>query len=1004
MTLTGGTVEYYGSTQTVFTGVTYNNLITSSAGTKTAAGSISVGGSFIIKSPSIFSLNGINNLTLDGSLLIEAGSTFDNGGESAVRVGLSNSVPTITINGTFITRAAQGFTGVNAAIPSINPVINDGSTIEFARAGNQLVISRPDYKNITFSNSGVKTLSTAFSPVGTVTIKDNAIVDATIHTFGDANTNLVMTGGRLKFGSTGTKPDIAGSYTLTGGVVEFAGGSITTRQNIRSPRVYFNIEVTGINVGNSLGITTLADGGSFVVKTNGSFENLAQRIDGSTGIQSVVLEQGSTLKVGVIGGFSGGTTAALNGIENLNIHPKATIIYNRAGDQTVTPLTNSPTLLLKGSGIKTVTSGTLTLASAADSLVIDTTVVLKISAGAKVDFNGRPVFIRSSLTSTGMLGEVTDGMPALLNADNVTVERFIPARRAFRLLSPSVTSVGSIKYNWMENQNNITTNSNSNLVPNYGTHITGKAGVAGGFDVTATNNPSLFTFDNRLAKWDSVASTSKKLVAGEPYRILVRGSRSVDLNSNAAPSSNTILRTNGTLFTGPVTLSPLASTPAGFPNLNPNISGFSLVGNPYASSIDWEMIYSQSSNISASYYAFDPNVGVRGAYVSYNAVNRMNQFGNTVTSKVDRNIQPGQAFFVQTSAANPSLRFIERNKTVTSTAVWRTGSGIPKLNIGLYQGGSVPGDITDAVTVLFDNQLSSPLGEEDSYKFTNLDENLAINKHGTLLSIEGRSEIIRNDTIRLKMWQYRQNQYYLKIIANDFDPAITAFVKDSYLQSETPVNLADTTLLGFNITNEESSSAPDRFTVIFKSATALPVTVVDLKAYQKEKGIQVEWISQNESGIDRYEVEKSPDGINFEKISSIRPRHNNLVTELYGWFDADNGNSNNFYRIKIIGKLGEIKYSAVVKVIKPDVTGDFKIYPNPVKGNMINIHLNNINKGNCYFILYNDLGQRVYSNMIDHNGGAASYKASIPHGLKKGSYKIEIRNSEFKRSQLLLLQ
>jgi hypothetical protein len=125
---------------------------------------------------------------------------------------------------------------------------------------------------------------------------------------------------------------------------------------------------------------------------------------------------------------------------------------------------------------------------------------------------------------------------------------------------------------------------------------------------------------------------------------------------------------------------------------------------------------------------------------------------------------------------------------------------------------------------------------------------------------------------------------------------------------------------------------------------------------------------------------------------------------LYGWFDADNGNSNNFYRIKIIGKLGEIKYSAVVKVIKPDVTGDFKIYPNPVKGNMINIHLNNINKGNCYFILYNDLGQRVYSNMIDHNGGAASYKASIPHGLKKGSYKIEIRNSEFKRSQLLLLQ
>jgi hypothetical protein len=300
--------------------------------------------------------------------------------------------------------------------------------------------------------------------------------------------------------------------------------------------------------------------------------------------------------------------------------------------------------------------------------------------------------------------------------------------------------------------------------------------------------------------------------------------------------------------------------------------------------------------------------------------------------------------------------------------------------------------------------LSSSLCQEDSYKLTNQDEKHAIDNSGTLLSIEGRSEIILTDTLRLKLWQYRQNKYYLKIVANNFSPATTAFVKDTYHHRETAINLADTTLLNFDITTEEASSASDRFMIIFKAATTLPLALVDLKAYQKEEGIRVEWTSKNEQNTDRFEVEKSTDGVNFEKVSSITPRLNNLVTELYSWYDTQAGNSNNFYRIKVVEKSGRTEYTAVVKVVMPRSEEDFTVYPNPVKGNTVNIYLNNIKKGKCNFILYNNLGQRVYYTVINHDGGEVLYRLSIPGSLNKGSYRIEVRNSEIKKTQTILLQ
>ncbi len=78
---------------------------------------------------------------------------------------------------------------------------------------------------------------------------------------------------------------------------------------------------------------------------------------------------------------------------------------------------------------------------------------------------------------------------------------------------------------------------NINPLPGYGTHITGPLVMTDSLDVTQTFNPSLYYFDKNMQTWYAVPNSNGTLTAGYPYRLMVRGSRAVDLNDNSATPS-----------------------------------------------------------------------------------------------------------------------------------------------------------------------------------------------------------------------------------------------------------------------------------------------------------------------------------------------------------------------------------------------------------------------------------------------------------------------------------
>src|SRR4051812_18068247 len=76
--------------------------------------------------------------------------------------------------------------------------------------------------------------------------------------------------------------------------------------------------------------------------------------------------------------------------------------------------------------------------------------------------------------------------------------------------------------------------------------------------------------------------------------------------------------------------------------------------------------------------------------------------------------------------------------TNSSSFSFAQQANMSKLSVQLLlnlKGG--PQNTADGLVAVFADNFSKKIGNEDSYKFTNLDENIAINRDGVNLSIEG---------------------------------------------------------------------------------------------------------------------------------------------------------------------------------------------------------------------------------------------------------------------------
>lgn len=472
----------------------------------------------------------------------------------------------------------------------------------------------------------------------------------------------------------------------------------------------------------------------------------------------------------------------------------------------------NPNGLVTASDDISILSGTAVFTQdiSVNDINVSTGAILEVEDALLVDGdltnNGTIIFVNNQ-NKLGQLGEFTGNISG---SGSVTTQRYIPAKRAFRFVAATVNSTSSIHDNWQEGA----TSGTDNPAPGYGTHITGSTTGTNGFDATATGNPSMFGFDNITQAWGTGINNTNTntLNAGEPWYLLIRGDRSIDLTINTPTPTPTILRATGDLVTGDYTNT----------NLSQTASGFNFIGNPYQAIVDMNKVLENSTNLNnAYYYLWDPNINEYGSYVLVNLPDGSTVPEGTGNSGANQFLQPGQAAFVSTLSNGPAtLLFEEGDKAVEQnpTPVFKTTGATASIAASLYESNSFGngGNLLDGVLVKFSPTGNNGIDFMDAPKAFNIDENVSLINNAGYFIMENRAMPTTADTIQLYNHNYRHLDYVFQINVTGLDD-LTAYLFDTYLGTQTQLTPG---INQINFTVDQSiagSINPTRFSIGFKT-------------------------------------------------------------------------------------------------------------------------------------------------------------------------------------------
>jgi len=193
--------------------------------------------------------------------------------------------------------------------------------------------------------------------------------------------------------------------------------------------------------------------------------------------------------------------------------------------------------------------------------------------------------------------------------------------------------------------------------------------------------------------------------------------------------------------------------------------------------------------------------------------------------------------------------------------------------------------------------------------------------------------------------------------------------------------------------------------VFLNSCTAgtyipLPVQLTSFKAVERSGSVQLAWTVAEERGIDRYEVEKSLRGDNFQKIGEVGAAN----TSVYNFFDNAPAQGKNFFRLRIIENDGSYRYSSIVAVIIGSDIASIAIYPNPTSNHRLGLQLVNQPQGLYRLKLYNNVGQQVMSKLINHTIGSSFETIVLPPGIDKGLYHAVVESTNGRKGFDLIIE
>jgi hypothetical protein len=114
--------------------------------------------------------------------------------------------------------------------------------------------------------------------------------------------------------------------------------------------------------------------------------------------------------------------------------------------------------------------------------------------------------------------------------------------------------------------------------------------------------------------------------------------------------------------------------------------------------------------------------------------------------------------------------------------------------------------------------------------------------------------------------------------------------------------------------------------------TIAPITLSKFDYLLKNSTVALQWLTENELNGSHFEIERSTDGVNFERIGKVIATGTSTTTKQYKFVD-DNPKYINHYRLKLVDLDATSTYSKIL-FVKVQQANAIKVIENPVKDNL----------------------------------------------------------------------
>ena len=168
------------------------------------------------------------------------------------------------------------------------------------------------------------------------------------------------------------------------------------------------------------------------------------------------------------------------------------------------------------------------------------------------------------------------------------------------------------------------------------------------------------------------------------------------------------------------------------------------------------------------------------------------------------------------------------------------------------------------------------------------------------------------------------------------------------------------------------------------------LTSFSVKKHEQTKAL-VGWSTEREENMLGFHIERSSDGIEFERIGIVYPTGGLNQSVAYSFIDASPLMGNNYYRLAMEELSGHIDYTITQVVSFAGDYGNLRVLPNPFDAN-IEVKFDALIEEDVNIIIYNSIGKVVYRLHQILTAGNHNLNLDLGERLASGAYWLQFEH------------